>query len=480
MPPEPSAVAALVLDCRQLIVGKNTGTPGKTMTEFEFMQVAVGRYADTCIPPSNLQVDCPFVVDTGSGYSCETQCRTVQRQLLRVSPERVGRSSFDAGMLLQLSRAQSEAPNSQWHPSALFTILRRVMTSYPFLVNGHLQRTIDGTQAVGELAHLGLDMHLLLGVYAEEYSLGMDAAVSLQLGPRETAEKSGYISGWTALRDDDCISTDADGEELNPEFRRSVAHWLRSGDAESIVDRRPPDQLPRPGTTNAASAEELEYRWLATRLTETYLDNWSREALEMEFRYIACMWRPSAVPGPLIGLRTETRAAVADALAAKVLSGEGDSATIRAQHAFTEQAVSLVELGDNVGAARLLEVGFELYPGDWMIANNYGFCLIPSDPARAANVLAAAMRNSPIESGIPLVEANTAVALIRAGDIVGAARLIDSREVEEFPEDEEALLWVPQGLRWRDAALEAKWVSLREYWALLKQSLTPEELSSDL
>ena len=445
------------------------------MSESDFVQVAVGRYADTCIPPTKLQIDCPYAVTDGLGRSCQLECRTVQRQLLRVNREGVSRSSFDAGMVLQTSKAQSRTPNALWHPSALLTVLRKVMRSAPFITRGHLHRTVDGTQTLGELAHLGLDPHALLGAFAEEYSIGLDASISLDVGPSASAERSSYRDGWATLRDAMYGSTKTAGE-LNPEFSRAVANWVRQGDPEAVIDRRPPDVLPSDGNHNDSTAG-AEYRWLITRLTETYLDDWSQEALEAEFRYITCVWQPSTIPTTLIALRAEARASVADALARKVLSNDSDPATFRIRAAFTQQAIGLVQLGDTQGATTLLKVACELHPGDWMLANNYGFCLIPSDPDLAMIALAKAGGMAVLSSSVPLIEANKAMAMIRAGHFVEAAGIIAARSADQVPEDQ-ALLWVAPGVTsLANAPLEASFLPLRDYWELLRNFLVAESPS---
>src|SRR5450759_3401296 len=153
-----------------------------------------------------------------------------------------------------------------------------------------------------------------------------------------------------------------------------------------------------------------------------------------------CTWQPSTVPTALIGLRLETRAAIADALARKVLSRDSDPDTVRTRAAFTQQAVDLVQLGDTKGAAMLLKVACELHPGDWMLANNYGFSLIPSDAESALRSLDRATSLVDDGSPVPVLEANKAVAMIRSGDSPTAKRLISARSVGQIPDDE-AWMW---------------------------------------
>jgi len=316
---------------------------------------------------------------------------------------------------------------------------------------------------------LGLDPHGLLGAFADEYSLGLDASISLGVGPRAGAERASYREGWTSVRDAIYGSTKAPGE-LNPAFSRDVANWVREGDPEAVIDRCPPEALPAGGIRTDYIAN-AEYRWLVTRLTETYLDNWEQEALETEFRYITCMWQPSFVPTTLIALRTETRASVADALARKVLSRDSDPATLRTRTAFTQQAVSLVQLGDASGAATLLRVACEFHPGDWMLANNYGFCLIPLEAESALSALNKATGLVDLGTTMPILEANTAMAMIRAGDSSSAKLIIAARSADQVPEDE-AWLWVSQDAKNPTSSpLEARLLPLRDYWELIRSVL---------
>ncbi len=443
------------------------------MSESEFIQVAVLRYADACSPPTRLQPDCPFIELGEGGAACRVQCRDIARQLLRVRTPARPASSFDAGMHLQVSRTQSITPNSEWHPVALVAVFARVMSSFPFSSGGHLRRTIDGTQAIGELALLGLDAQVLLGAYADEYAFGIDVATSLDLGPGEDAERAAYWEGWGLLRDS--ISTPTVKGDLDPEFRRAVSGWVRTADPESIIDRRPPESLLTPPTRDCR-AQEAEYRWLITRLSETYLESWGLEALETEYQYVTCMWEPSFVPTTLVGLRTESRGAVAEALAQKLMSTDRDPKASRIHDAFTTQAINLVESGDTRGAATLLGVACDLHPDDWMLANNHGFCLIPLDPEQAVASFARAREGAPDGRAIPLVEANDALAHIRAGRLQRAAEIIRATDLVPYPEDE-SLLWTAEAGEF-NSTLEAKWIPLQDYWALLGEFIQRQEPSS--
>jgi hypothetical protein len=451
------------------------------MSESEFIQVAVLRYADACSQPTRLQPDCPFIELGEGGTTCRVQCRDIARHLLRVRTPARPASSFDAGMHLQVSRTQSITPSSEWHPVALVTLFARVMSSFPFVSGGHLRRTIDGTQAIGELALLGLDTQVLLGAYADEYAFGIDVATSLDLGPGEDAERATYWEGWVLLRDS--ISTPTVKGDLDPEFRRAVRGWARTADPESIIDRCPPKSLPTSATKDCR-AQEAEYRWLITRLSETYLENWGLEALQTEYQYVTCAWQPSFVPTALLGLRSESRCAVAEALAQKLMSTDRSPKESRIHDAFTKQAINLVESGDVKGAATLLGVACDLHPDDWMLANNHGFCLIPLDPERAIAAFARAREGAPDGRAIPLVEANDALAHIRAGRPQRAAEIIGATDLGAVPQDE-SLLWTAEAGEF-NSTLEAKQIPLHAYWVLLgdfiqrqKPSSSPSEVTGD-
>lgn len=446
------------------------------MSESEFMQVAVLRYADACIPPNQLQPDCPYVEPTDHGYACKTQCRDIQRRLLRLGTEPRAASSFDAGMLLQVSRSRSTTPGPDWHPVALLAVFAEVMESFPFVTAGNLHRTIDGTQALGELALLGLDPHALLGAFANEYALVLDVAISFEIGPAAVAEQPAYRDDWARLRQSMPAAREQKPGELDPEFHRAVGNWVRTGDPEWVVARRPPESLPTPASSREGRGREAEYRWLIERLTKTYLDEWSVETLEREYRYLTRMWEPSEVPTALVDLRRESRAAVADAWAKKVTSSDGDPETIRVQEAFTRQAINLVQSDDTQSAVTLLRVACELHPDDWMLANNYGFCLIPLDPTTAIESLARARGAAPDGRTIPLVEANDALAHIRAGNLQRAAEIVRATAAEAAPE-KEYLLWVGDAGRF-DSELEARLIPLQEYWALLAAFIERQESSS--
>lgn len=78
---------------------------------------------------------------------------------------------------------------------------------------------------------------------------------------------------------------------------------------------------------------------------------------------------------------------------------------------------------------------------------------------------------------IPLIEANDAVAHIRAGRIAEAAAIIEATDGGGVPR-EEALLWVAEdGVL--SSALEAKRLPLQDYWNMLAELIQLQGSSSD-
>lgn len=405
------------------------------MNDSSFLQVAVARYADRCIPPSELQVDCPFVQRVADGLACMQQCRDVQLHLSRVYVDESDDSAYDAQKHLLNCRELSSVPDSRWDPPALAVLLDQTLMSPPFLQGGTLKRAVDGTQALAELARCGLEPSAVLGAKARGFAIGMD--LFLRPGMTEwDVEDDRLLDGWRRLRAR--FVSGGEEDDFSESFQSAVEAWVRTADAEDVLMRRPPEVLP-PAPRVEPTQIEKEYAWVLTRLGRTYLDQWDLDSLLTEHRWLRKVSTLSHVPSVLTAARETSLVEVSNALATR-LSDERDTQESVTVQAITAQAIDLVESGEFSVAANLFAAARRMQPGNWELVNNHAFCLLPGDASAALKEFDEASRLRGESEGDSLIAMNRALALVRLGRISDAFEQVELITARALP-DRDAVMW---------------------------------------
>jgi hypothetical protein len=383
--------------------------------ETQFLAVAVTRYADSC-PPGVLHPDCPYAVATGDrARTCSEQCRSVAVRLSRpayVGTRRERSQAYDARQLL-LSET-GPVPDAHWHTASLVKRLEQAISHPPFRASDGetiLRRHIDATNALAYLSQRGLDIDALV-----RQGLWPNMRVSMQLwlsrayvSEQEGTSQVGPIREWLTVLE----STMAELSRA-PTVGQVMAA-LETGGFLGVLDRwmaRVPlldvvewNWVEPPTVTEWAEPEHnSRMEWFVERLTRTYLESWSLEALKAEYRFQH--GESMDMPMDQVRLRHIEEPDVSREIAKRAVAGQPREALQR----VTMQATDLLSDGKRSEAAALFDATRIMNPDFGEAHNNFGFCMIIDDPAQA---LSALRRAAQLDDGLAAISwLNQAAALL--------------------------------------------------------------------
>lgn len=167
--------------------------------------------------------------------------------------------------------------------------------------------------------------------------------------------------------------------------------WERSGKAvayfstagfEDVIDWHAPPSLPE----GERPPRDDQIRWIIDRFTRTYLAEWSTASLYLEWKYLH-----AKILGPCDSKSMVERHVNEDALAKAIATDATDRHDMEKKgistHEHVAKAVEMIRGGRRSGAAAIFESISKLQPHDEDALNNWGFCLLPDDPAKALDLL---------------------------------------------------------------------------------------------
>jgi tetratricopeptide (TPR) repeat protein len=443
--------------------------------------VAVTRYADACPPQKH--PDCPYARPTESGRTCGTECRKVITNLVRPTL-RNSSPDYDAGQRLLTDQEASSSPTRDWATSSLLSTLNRVARTFAVAPDGTLalKRAVDGTSALGILGERDIDPRdLLVFGYGRTIRLTLDTTIGVFRRAKIQLSKAALV--WANYRES--ASNGAQDEQLSAGFRRRLRHWMLMAEPYDILTWTPPSPEAweaLPDEESPVDEREVEFRWLAERLSHTYLNQWSDDALAFEYRFLAGH-RPNSIPGEL----AYERFVASDSLNAELASRRvvGHPVDVEAVEALVERAKEAIMSGNRSLAASIFELALTMNPRDQVLANNRAFCLIFDDTARAIGLLEEAAR---IDAPTVLIVSNLALCQFLLGkyddtlSLCHQARAIGLAtgaegwmwELESLPSP--SLAWCHSGVYLCDLAMRAIAAgglqAEHEDWQALRNALT--------
>lgn len=176
-------------------------------------------------------------------------------------------------------------------------------------------------------------------------------------------------------------------------FAESVQRWVQSADIEDVLNWRAPklpDGLP--------SADEVSLimepsradraRWIFERFTMTYPTDWHRNSLHSEWSWLHGRCQ-GACPADVMQQRGTHAKEIASCIAdihSKAVSDVDEVDTSDGSivvSKFVVPAAESLRAGRTSDATAIFRALLKIRPNDPEISNNYGFCLIPEDPAVA-------------------------------------------------------------------------------------------------
>lgn len=229
---------------------------------------------------------------------------------------------------------------------------------------------------------------------------------------------------------------------LSDRFLNRCLHWLHA---------HLPDELntfkgwPMPDPilflnmpVDAMPATDAQARWIWDRFTLTYPREWQPESVRLEWRYrhgrVTAPCSPAAMVERAVAL-TELADAAMERREDVLAKPTGGMRTLD----FVDLAAARLRHGRDTEAAALFGGVVELRPDDADARNNYGFCLMPSDPRAALEQLEKARELG--VSPFRLNAANRALALHLLHRDDDARRVIDEALAADGAPGTGAFLW---------------------------------------
>jgi hypothetical protein len=405
---------------------------------------ALRKFSDECEPPE-LQPDCPFSVDLpDGGRGCAEECMdilaqygdsysrgggvdlgngiVVTRRPRPLRPRRgpeIGSRPFDAEAVLARDR-HSGRPISAWNTVSLVRVLLNELPRSP--VGSDAERTSKIINAWDELERRGHNVEgyvrwgrgrfiatsIIIATilpYLEEVRQEQEAITS----PETLREAP---PGWANLlaemhapdpRLDEAFASLPSEERarisqvigaLGGPFATLTNAWVRIASRDDLIAWRSPSDPKEVLTLGAietvATEERATYAWMVDRFAYTYLSDWAKDSLYLEWRYLH-----AEVVAPCsrkeMGQRRIAEAEVSKAIAGRVASvlrnpqhvaedDESRQAPGLSIDQLTGAAIEFLEAGRRTAAAALFEAAKRDYPNNGVVRNNYGFCILPDHP----------------------------------------------------------------------------------------------------
>lgn len=439
---------------------------------------ALKVYSDDCQHPQ-LSPDCPFSVEVQPGVrDCDEQCAVLLREQgvpvgdepfppRRTLSKRPGTgASGDLRQRYLIDRGGRHV--RRWALTSLVTHLVMELVSAPITASedpGLYRRVIKELRARG----VDVDALLRLGVglvLAPVITMGLVVpAIWPDDEPFPTAIPP---AGWADVLDAVLADTpppDAPGDDahrrfiaaLSSDFPRVAIEWAATATLDDLLAWQPPTLAALAAIREACQSDRMAtgtdrvvQGWLLDRWTQSYFDDWRSESLRLEYKW-ALGEEPSPCDDALMLSRGVDLSELSKTIAVDaVMRPAGPE---QAFHNLKTWAAGLLSRGRRSDAAAVLDGARRL---SWELPephNDYGFCLLPDDPAGALAALDEATRLG-YRRTVNVCNRILALHLLdRDADALGvAASMAANYENEEtLP----SMLWAPESVSGEPRLLEA-------------------------
>ncbi len=384
---------------------------------------ALRYYSDNC-EPGELHPDCPYSVPTKSGLGCGEEClnylaenapeeaegapetlsaglgyRPIRRTQFRRGPES-NRPAFDCG---QVKLEEAQLSLIRQSVTSLLGSLADLLVEPPSPQQVNADRVKSLNAISSELYRRGIDVdglvrETLLPMAAQLVCISVAIAI---YGGDELPKDWRYHlrSGWTEL----LLETDGDTGQAIADLRSKgidesgpilarimtdgvnrVQVWLDALSLDEIFRW----QVPTRDQYQALTGEPTRTfagvnSWLYERFTSTYLETWSTESLNLEWRYLHGRQVAPCNQSQMASRRID-RAELACVMASRLSSGESSRTPDRlVMGKYVGVALDLLRKGERVAAFNIFDVACSLSPESGEAHNNRGFCRLPDDSSAA-------------------------------------------------------------------------------------------------
>jgi hypothetical protein len=463
---------------------------------------ALQQFSDECEPPE-LQPLCPFSVELADGgRGCAEECMDIlaehggprslregvdlgngivaeRRPVRQFRPRRgpeAGSRPFDARATMVRDR-DSGRPVATWSTISLMKVLEDELSHSP--VDANPERNARIASCWQELERRGHDVQGYVRWGIGRF-VATSVAIATVLPDLEDADEDEETdnppvrlreapAGWESLLaqvHEPDPSLDMAFASMPPEervkavrvmgalvgpFAELARAWVKIATQDDLIAWRPPSDPSEVLTLAAIEAvtkEEREtYRWLVDRFTKTYLNDWAKESLYLEWRYLHA---ELVAPCSSVEMRQRRIADVdvSKAIASRVAPVHKDRRDVDSDEAEPAEAPALsidqlvnaaaefLEAGRRIAASALFEAAKRDNPDNAEVRNNYGFCLLPDNPQRGLQEIYAAEELGFTPRCVNL--ANRMYGLFRLQRFASALEVAERLFGEE---DHEAWLW---------------------------------------
>lgn len=214
------------------------------------------------------------------------------------------------------------------------------------------------------------------------------------------------VEGWRALLRIEVTEAAVEREHMTALLEQAISRvlvpmlvWGGRAPLSALLTLSVPseEEFWAPITVEGADVELREkYRWLVERYTESYVNEWDKASLYLEYRYqrnLEPTWFPAAVLDDRRPPLSELEAEIAARAAGLSQPATNEAPMVNFPvHGMTDHARSLLEAGRIRDAAALFEFAVHQWPTEPAAHNNLAFCLIPENPAQALVHLQQAQR----------------------------------------------------------------------------------------
>lgn len=439
------------------------------------IMLALAEFSDQC-EPGPLTPACPFFVITDNGPACGEQCHDLlaehgrgrddnqidlgpdltavrmRRPRARRGPSPEARP-FDAA---EAKLRERDLPTEKKSVTALINDLHEHLTTPPWFSDDSEDRSYVIRASLDELARRGVDIESLVrdgfgpsiaGQIAVAIALPdmlrvtpMPDRGTLPDVPEAPAEWRNALLSEDLLVGDERARVDA---VLSSAGR--LRAWVDTAPINDVVDHIAPLRLP---SGPAPDRDRTAGAWMVDRFTETYLNEWRKDALRAEWEYLHGFKVGCCPPDVMTERRLDAKdvaAAISDIAVNEWRHEDTENDQNVNVEAFTSHAIERLNNGDPQAAVAMYRSLVALKPTSATAQNNYGFCLIPEDPSLALDHL---RRGQDLGFDDPVNGANQVLCLVLLGRADEAADLA-AQVLAGIPESAHAYVWEPadEGLR---------------------------------
>ena len=441
-----------------------------TEQEQEMLLRALREYSEACEAPA-LTPDCPFAVKIGPHLrGCGEECmdllgrhaaprpaRAIELESGLVAhvpvrprarrPRQVNPKPYDA-MEIFISSKES-LPIREWNLPALFHGAIEIVTSPPLGSNDALDDRVERIAAIREtIESHELDFVAIVEPELRSRVIGALINQAFRLVDRRGENPEGnHFTDWLPT-----LTERLEGiAPHSPRWHRqiidvvlpSLVEWSADAPLSSIINWHIPNALLERSSSSGQSPRDPNGRWIIDRFTKTYLSEWNTDSLRLEWQYLH-----GEVELPCraqdMRLREVNEDELSRVMADRLVRYRRDGPSLADR--LKPSALEYLREGRHDRAAILFETAIDEDRQDGQAHNNFGFCLIPSDPAAAVQSLDEAIALNWSET--PLTEANRVLAAAAAGRITVALDLARDFLTKYRPSDlmGHHYLWDPDDL----------------------------------